>query len=112
MGRINSFLHDNTFSTAVMIRLLPVGNNLVTNLVAGIANVRALPFLLGSALGYWPQTAVFALIGSGISLDPIFRIGLGVVLLVISGALGGHLYRHTRKGWNLPVEAPLVSTES
>lgn len=94
--RINSFLQENTFTTAMMIRLLPVGNNLLTNLAAGISNVRALPFLMGSAFGYWPQTAVFALLGSGICVNPIFRIGLGVFLFLVSGALGSYIYRRTR----------------
>jgi uncharacterized membrane protein YdjX (TVP38/TMEM64 family) len=75
--RIDGFIHDNTFNMTVLMRLLPVGSNLITNLAAGVANVRALPFVLGSALGYIPQTLVFSLVGSGITLDPLFRIGSG-----------------------------------
>lgn len=99
--RINGFIHDNTFSMTVLMRLLPAGSNLVTNLAAGVANVRALPFLIGSALGYIPQSLVFALVGSGITLEPLFRIGLGVVLFLISGALGIYLFRKFRHGRHL-----------
>lgn len=99
--RIDGFIHENTLSMTLLIRLLPVGSNLVTNLAAGVANVRAVPFVIGSALGYIPQTLVFALIGSGISLNPVFRIGLGVALFLISGVLGIYLYRQFRHGRHL-----------
>lgn len=99
--RIDGFIHDNTFSMTVLMRLLPAGSNLLTNLAAGVANVRALPFVLGSALGYIPQTLVFALVGSGITLDPLFRIGLGTALLLVSGVLGIYLFRRFRQGRHL-----------
>jgi uncharacterized membrane protein YdjX (TVP38/TMEM64 family) len=99
--RIDAFIHDNTFSMTLLIRLLPAGSNLITNLAAGVANVRVVPFVLGSAVGYIPQTAVFALIGSGISLDPVLRISLGIALFVGSGILGIYLYRRFRHGRHL-----------
>lgn len=99
--RIDGFIHDNTFNMTVLMRLLPAGSNLITNLTAGVANVRALPFFLGSALGYIPQSLVFALVGSGITLDPLFRIGLGIVLFLVSGALGIYLFRKFRHGRHL-----------
>jgi uncharacterized membrane protein YdjX (TVP38/TMEM64 family) len=95
---VDEFIHDNTLSMTLLIRLLPAGSNLVTNLAAGVANVRAMPFIVGSALGYIPQTLVFSLIGSGITLNPVFRIGLGVVLFLVSGMLGVYLFRKFRHG--------------
>lgn len=99
--RVDAFIHDNTFSMTLLIRLLPAGSNVVTSLAAGVSSVRALPFFLGSGLGYIPQTVVFALVGSGIGIDPTVRIGLGVVLFLISGALGIYLYRRFRRGRQL-----------
>lgn len=96
--KLDGFLRGNPFSMALLIRLLPVGSNAATNLVAGISSVRGLPFFAGSALGYIPQTAVFALIGSGIQLDPVLRISIGVALFLISGVLGVWLYRKYRHG--------------
>ena len=52
----------------LLIRLLPVGNNFATSLAAGVSRVPARPFLLGSLLGYMPQTMVFALAGSGVEM--------------------------------------------
>lgn len=102
--RINDFIHDNTFGMTLLIRLLPVGNNTVTSLAAGVSSVRAVPFILGSGLGYVPQTVVFALIGSGIGINQTVRIGLGVALFLISSVLGVYLYRRFRHGRHLDAE--------
>lgn len=99
--RLDDFLHDNTFSMTLLVRMLPVGSNVATNLAAGVSSVRAAPFFTGSALGYLPQTVVFALLGSGVAVDPGLRITLSVVLFVASGVLGVYLYRRFRHGKSL-----------
>ncbi|MFZ5485028.1 MAG: TVP38/TMEM64 family protein [Pseudomonadota bacterium] len=98
VAKVDAFVRDNPFTMTLLIRLLPVGSNVATNLAAGLSSVAVSPFLLGSGLGFVPQTAVFALVGSGISVDPVWRIGLGVTLFVISGAIGMWLYRRLRHG--------------
>ena len=94
--RLETFLSDRTFTTALLIRLLPVGNNAITNLLAGVSSVRLVPFLLGSAVGYVPQTVIFVLLGSGVRLDPGLRTGLSAALFVLSGLLGVTLVRRFR----------------
>ena len=101
LKKANSFLKHNSFSMALLIRLLPLGSNLVTNLVAGVSSASATGFLAGSVLGYIPQTVIFALLGSGINLDPVFRITSSVLLFVLSAALGIYLYRRYRQGQEL-----------
>lgn len=101
IARIDTFLAGNTFSMSLLMRLLPVGSNLLTNLAAGVSGVVAVPFFLGSLLGYLPQTAVFALLGSGIQVDPVFRIGASVVLFVASGVIGVWLFQRYRHGRRL-----------
>jgi uncharacterized membrane protein YdjX (TVP38/TMEM64 family) len=91
--RIDSFLGRNPFSTTVMIRFLPVGSNVLTNLLAGLSSVPPSPFLLGSLVGYVPQTVVFALLGSGVRVQPTLRFGIGLALFLISAVLGVILYR-------------------
>lgn len=98
IAKVDAFVRGNPFTMTLLIRLLPVGSNVLTSLAAGMSSVAALPFLLGSAVGFIPQTAVFALVGSGVSVDPVWRIGLGAVLFVVSGALGVYLYRALRHG--------------
>ena len=101
LKKANGFLRYNSFAMALLIRLLPLGSNLVTNLVAGVSSASALGFLAGSVLGYIPQTIIFALLGSGINLDPAFRITSSVLLFVLSAALGVYLYRRYRQGQEL-----------
>lgn len=109
--RIDDFLREHPFNMALLIRLLPLGSNLVTNLAAGVSSAPAARFLGGSTIGYIPQTVIFALVGSGIGVDPQLRIGLGVVLFVISSALGIHLYRKHRHGHKLDDEIEAAIAE-
>ncbi len=96
--RVEAFLSENPFSMTLLIRFLPLGSNFLTNLAAGVSSVRPWPFFAGSGLGYIPQMVVFALIGSGITLEPGLRIGLSAVLFLVSGVLGVALYRKFRHG--------------
>ena len=96
--RIDAFLNQGPLAMTLLIRFLPLGSNLATNLAAGVSGVRGLPFIAGSLIGYLPQTIVFALVGSGIGIDPVFRISLGGVLFALSGVLGVYLYRRYRHG--------------
>lgn len=94
--KVDAFLHEHPFSMAVVIRLLPVGSNVVTNLLAGVSSVRGLPFFAGSGVGYLPQTMVFALAGSGVNFNPALRLTLAGVLFVVSSLIGVWLYRRHR----------------
>lgn len=102
--RIDDFLAEHPFTMTLLIRFLPIGSNLLTNLAAGVSRTPAAPFLLGSALGYIPQTAVFALVGSGIAVDPAWHIAASALLFAASGALGVHLYRRCRRAKRLDEE--------
>ena len=101
---IDGFLHDNPMQMTLLVRFLPVGSNLATNLAAGVSSVPAAYFFAGSGIGYMPQTLIFALVGSGVAVDPVLRIGLGGALFVISSLLGVHLYRQYRHGKHLDAE--------
>lgn len=97
-GRFDRFIHDHPFSMTVLIRLLPVGSNLLTNLAAGISSIRPAHFFAGTALGYLPQTLVFALVGSGVHIAPMLKLTLAIVLFLASMALGMYLYRRRQGG--------------
>jgi len=84
------------FVATLTLRLFPVGNNLLLNLFGGISGLRAWPFLAASFIGYLPQTAVFALAGSGVHLDRGLQLGLGLVLFALSASLGVVLFRRDR----------------
>jgi uncharacterized membrane protein YdjX (TVP38/TMEM64 family) len=97
-------LAESPFDTTLALRLLPVGNNLALNLLAGMAGIAAAPFLLASAVGYLPQTLVFALLGKGVRVDGAWQIGLAAAMLLGSVLLGLRLLRRHRAGRALDEE--------
>jgi uncharacterized membrane protein YdjX (TVP38/TMEM64 family) len=104
--KLDDFLAGNTAAMALVLRLSPFSNNLAANLAAGVSGVRPLPFFAGSALGYLPQTLIFALLGSGVEVDPVFRTAVSVALFVASTVLGLWLWRRYRTAKGLPEELP------
>ncbi len=95
--RIDAFLSRNTLTMALILRLAPIGSNLIANLAAGVSGVRAAPFFAGSIIGYLPQTVIFALLGSGFAIDPAIRTSISIVLLIATSMLGVWLWRRTRQ---------------
>jgi len=91
-------LRHNPFSSALALRLLPVGNNLALNLLAGLSGIALWPFLAASALGYLPQTIIFALLGKGVRVDGTWQMVLAAGLLLVSVGLGLWLLRRQRAG--------------
>jgi len=112
--RFDRFIHDHPFAMTVLVRLLPAGNNLLTNLAAGISSIRPASFFFGTLLGYLPQTLVFALVGSGAQVAPMLKIALAMGLFLISGVLGAWLYHRFRHGLSLDdqVDAALDGTDA
>ena len=89
-------LRAEPFAASLALRLFPVGNNLLLNLLAGVSGLAAGRFLLASALGYLPQTVVFALLGKGVRVEGAWQLGLSLALLASSVALGLWLMRRHR----------------
>jgi uncharacterized membrane protein YdjX (TVP38/TMEM64 family) len=98
-------LAGSPFGATLALRLLPVGNNLALNLLAGMAAIPMLPFVAASALGYVPQTVVFALLGKGVRVDGAWQLALAVALFAVSVAIGLALLRRHRAGRVLEDEA-------
>ncbi|MBN2141097.1 MAG: TVP38/TMEM64 family protein [Desulfovibrionaceae bacterium] len=96
LARVDAFLEKSPFATAMTIRFFPLGSNLLTNLAAGVSSIPLVPFVLGSSVGYLPQTIVFALFGSGVNVSSGARMALSVFLFLISAVLGIGLYRRHR----------------
>lgn len=93
---IDRFLHHHTFTKTIIIRLLPIGSNLITNLVVGVTHAKGSHFVAGSFFGYLPQMIIFAIAGSGVEVLSMWKIGLSVALFVISSLLSARLYRQYR----------------
>jgi uncharacterized membrane protein YdjX (TVP38/TMEM64 family) len=114
ISKVDAFIHDNTFVMTLMLRLLPIGNNLMVNIAAGASGVRALPFFLGSALGYIPQMIIFALVGSGSQVQEFWQVAIAMAMFVIAAALSGWLIGRYRQqqGTARPAENPAQDAAS
>lgn len=104
--QVDDFVGRRPFGMAVTIRFLPVGSNLITNLAAGVSRIPLWPFVLGSLVGYLPQTVVFTLFGSGVNVSSTIQIVLSVVLFLVSAGMGVSLYRRHRAERRQPPVEP------
>jgi uncharacterized membrane protein YdjX (TVP38/TMEM64 family) len=93
---LQQVLEENAFSSILALRLVPVGNNLALNLLAGVARVGFVPFFLASAIGYLPQTVIFALLGEGLKVEESTRIWIGLALFVLASLIGFMLLQRHR----------------
>lgn len=91
------FWRDNTFFATVIWRFMPAGSNLLTNLAAGALGIPAIGFILGSAIGYVPQTMIFAFVGSGVRVESGTQLIVSIILFVFSVLLGMYLLARYRK---------------
>ncbi len=89
-------LGGHPFTATLTLRMLPVGNNLLLNLLAGVSGLPAVPFLAATLIGYLPQTAIFAMLGSGVHVQRSVQVGLAAVLFLLSAGLGALLARRAR----------------
>lgn len=96
LARFDRFLAAHPFGSTLSLRLLPIGNNFILNLAAGVSAVAAAPFLAATLLGYLPQTVIFALLGGGVQVAHGMQVGIAVVLFALSLAGGLLLLRRTR----------------
>ncbi|KFZ37556.1 hypothetical protein HR45_08995 [Shewanella mangrovi] len=91
--KFEQFICHKTWLKVIIIRFLPVGSNLVTNLLAGSTHTPSSGFFLGSFIGYLPQTFIFASAGAGIGFSDHFTLMFSCILLVASSLIGTYLYR-------------------
>lgn len=105
LRRLRDGLVASPFGTTLALRLLPVGNNLALNLLAGLSGIAAAPFLAASAVGYLPQTMVFALLGKGVRVDGAWQLALAAALFAVSVGIGLWLLRRNRAGQAMTAEA-------
>ena len=96
LARLDQRLSRNPFTATLTLRLLPVGSNLLLNLVAGASAVATAPFLLASLVGYVPQTVVFALLGGGVRVGQSLQVALAAGLFGVASLLGLWLMRRSR----------------
>jgi len=92
-----SFWRVNPFTTTIILRLLPVGSNFLTNLAAGATGIPLVAFITGSAIGYIPQMAVFSIMGTGVDVGAGWQIGLSIAMFVALTIFGLWVYGKFRQ---------------
>jgi uncharacterized membrane protein YdjX (TVP38/TMEM64 family) len=96
LAKLDRMIAAQPFVATLSLRLLPVGNNFVLNLAAGLLNVPIGRFVAASAIGYIPQTIIFALLGSGVRVDRSIEFAAGCALFALSILIGGWALRRQR----------------
>ncbi|ALO33380.1 hypothetical protein CMT41_00625 [Colwellia sp. MT41] len=91
LAKLSAFLGEQTFLKAIIIRILPLGSNFITNIIAGVSKVSMPAYVSGSFVGFIPQMIIFAFAGSGIRLgaqnELMASAGLFIIALLLSAYL-------------------------
>lgn len=91
-----NFLAQDTLLKTLIIRFIPAGNNLITNMIAGIISINRKAFILGSAIGFLPQMFIFSLMGNGVKIGNEQQLLFSFALLTLSIVLSVYLYRKNK----------------
>lgn len=90
---LNSLLGEDVFLKILVLRLQPLGTNLITNLCAGVTSISSKLFLASSWLGYLPQMLVFCLLGAGVRIGSNAYLLFSLSMLLLSLIIGLWLYK-------------------
>lgn len=100
-SQIRDFFSTKPFWSILTLRLLPIGSALVVNLLAGVTEIKMAPFIMATILGSLPQTLVFVLLGSGLTIGHTTQLVGGIILFVLSSVLGIVLLAQHKSGKRL-----------
>ena len=97
IAKLSLFINQQTLIKTIIIRLLPIGSNLLTNILAGVTQVSMPRYVIGSFIGFIPQMAIFSLAGSGIRMGAKNEIILSALLFILAMMLSVFLYNKQKK---------------
>jgi len=93
LAKLSDFLGKQTFLKAIVIRILPLGSNFITNIIAGVSRVSMRAYVSGSFVGFIPQMIIFSLAGSGIRLGAQNELIASGILFIIALLLSAYLVK-------------------
>jgi len=96
LTQLSNFLSEQTFLKAIVIRILPLGSNFLTNIIAGVSRVSMRAYVSGSFIGFIPQMVIFSLAGSGIRLGAQNELIASGALFVIALLISAYLVKKHR----------------
>lgn len=94
---IIDFLNTDLFYKAIIIRILPIGSNFLTNIITGACSVPLKQYLLGSFIGFIPQMIIFSLAGSGTKLGDSTHLIISLILFLMASLIGIWLYKKHKR---------------
>jgi uncharacterized membrane protein YdjX (TVP38/TMEM64 family) len=93
LTKLSDFLGEKTFLKAIVIRILPLGSNFITNIIAGVSKASMPAYVSGSFVGFIPQMIIFSLAGSGIRLGEKNELIASTILFIIALVLTVYLVK-------------------
>lgn len=97
LNNVSLFFRQRTFVKTLIIRCLPAGSNLLTNILAGVAKVPLRPYLAASTLGFLPQMFIFSMMGNGVKLADQQQLVISSSLFIVAALLTAYLYKRSPK---------------
>jgi len=97
LAKLSVFLGEQTFLKAIVIRILPLGSNFLTNIIAGVSKVSMRAYVSGSFVGFIPQMIIFSLAGSGIRLGAQNELIASGILFIIALLISAYLFKKHKK---------------
>lgn len=94
LASIEKYLKENGILVVVLVRQLPVPC-MLGNILLGLTSVKNFVFIIGSIIGLFPESAIFALYGSSVHGSFILKTTIASVLLIIFIWAIGYYYRHS-----------------
>ncbi len=89
-------LNENGFRWILYLRLFPLSNASLTNIIGGISRMRTRDFVSATFLGYLPMTIIFALFGSSAAKRSLPQLVVaGIIFAVV--LVGRYWYEKHRK---------------
>lgn len=97
LAKLSDFLGEKTFLKAITIRILPLGSNFITNIIAGVSKVSMPAYVSGSFVGFIPQMTIFSFAGSGIRLGAQNELIASAILFVTALVITAYLVKHNKR---------------
>ena len=97
-ARLERRLHDEGFVILLPVRLCPVGNNTLTNYLAGASAMRLWAFFNATMIGHLPLTIFLSMVGSGLVKSKHHQTTIGLAGFAVSMLIFVLYFRRSKLG--------------
>ncbi len=108
LHNFNDFICQSPFLLTLVVRIVPLGSNFLTNFLAGMSPIPAKAFLGGSAVGFTVQNFIFATMGSGFRMQGGQEFYISAALYVISLSMGYLVYKRYKAHQNTCIHSKKI----